>query len=918
MLLMGYRYYDPVGARFLTRDPWGLSQGVLRDAPPYGHQIWPWAWAKDPAKQPLGITSMDTASISWQPIAGHGSTYALACTANDRLLAGSFHAGLFHSTDTGHANWNSAYLASVGEIAIVSPTTYYVGTWYEGVLKSSDSGDSWTPITSGLTANDVYAVVVNPTDSDHLFAGTEMGLFVSQDGGANWGRPAGTLPGRLVSELAFADNVLLAVTDFGLYRSSNYGTSWLTPTTDLPPVRINVLLVYSNTVYAGTPLGLYYSTDNGDNWGTLGTGLENSDVHALAIDPADANHMVAGTTAGLFVSIDGGDTWTADTNEGLDGIASQIGALAFCPDGGDANLYVGAGGGVYALRMPAKPTGVVITGSITGAIQTSYTFTATISPVTTTIPLTYVWQATDQSPITHTNISNLIDTVPFTWSTPGDKVITVTVSNSIGMASTTHAISIAIPPVGVIITGPLTGTIETSYNFTATVNPVTTTLPLTYVWEATDQSSVTSTNINTLTNSISFTWSTPGDKIITVTVNNSVGMTSTTYMLTILAPLTGVTITGPVTGTIEDSYVFTATVNPVTATLPLTYIWQATDQFPVISTGTSMFTHTVPFTWSTPGFKAITVTVSNKANTISATHFITIVTISQAPSKVAITGPTSGIISTTHSFTATVNPITTTLPLTYVWEATDQTTVTNTDVNSLINTIPFNWSTPGIKVITATVSNVAGIINNTHTITISTMPQAPTALTITGPTVGTLNTSYNFTATVSPITTTKPLTYAWEATDQTTVTNTDINSLTNRIPFTWNTPGIKVITATASNVAGIMSNTHTITISISQAPTALIITGPTTGTLNTSYNFTATVSPITTTKPLTYVWEATGQTTVTNTDVNSLTNTIPFTWNTLGIKVITATASNSTNMVETNYMINITKNIYLPIILRNH
>ena len=299
-----------------------------------------------------GAVSLEDESLHWLPVADRGSTYALACTTDDRLLAGSFHGGLFRSTDTGHAVWNGVNTAGVGEIAVVDSNTYYVGTWYSGTLKSTNGGVSWEPVNYGLAANDVYALVADPAVPGHLFAGTEMGLFVSDDGGANWDRPAGTLPGRLVSELAFSGDVLLAVTDLGLYRSDDGGASWLTPTVDLPTASINVLLASSpvGTVYAGTALGPYASTDSGDTWTAWGTGMADQDVHALTIDPADASHTVAGTTEGLFVSVDGGDTWTPDTHEGLTGIASQIGALAFCPDGGDANLYLGAGGGVYALR----------------------------------------------------------------------------------------------------------------------------------------------------------------------------------------------------------------------------------------------------------------------------------------------------------------------------------------------------------------------------------------------------------------------------------------------------------------------------------------------------------------------------------------------------------------------------------------
>jgi RHS repeat-associated protein len=602
VLLMGYRYYDPGSGRFLTRDPWpgnllhpislndydyafsnpiryndpsGLRPPEFED-PPSGVQEASWrpnppdyspdertdfpaleepptpdlpmpgvpgpevagastsGGARRASQLPTGSSGeseFDPATqgadvVSWQLIEGRGSAYALACT-EDSLLAGAFHAGLLRSTDTGHVDWNAAYLAGVGEIAVVDANTCYAGAWHDGALKSSNGGLSWAPINDGLIADDVYALVADPASPNHLFAGTEMGLYVSHDGGENWGRPTGTLPGRLVFDLAFAGDVLLAVTDLGLYRSDDGGASWQAPTDNLLAVSINVLLVGSpsTTVYAGTALGPYQSLDSGDTWASWGTGLESERVHALAVDPADANHVVAGTTAGLFVSTNSGDTWAGDTNAGLKGIASQVGAVAFCPDGGDASLYLGAGGGVYALRTFVPPGSVTISGPVTGAVQINYTFTATVDPGSATLPITYVWEATDQGVTTYPEIGSLNHTKDFTWSTTGTKIITVGAS-SVGEPVTdvyTIVITGGVPPAAVTITGPITGFIQTGYTFTATASPPTTMLPISFAWQVSDQDSVTHADVHSLSDTATFNWNTAGTKTVTVTASNASG-----------------------------------------------------------------------------------------------------------------------------------------------------------------------------------------------------------------------------------------------------------------------------------------------------------------------------------------------------------------------------------------------------------
>jgi hypothetical protein len=87
------------------------------------------------------------------------------------------------------------------------------------------------------------------------------------------------------------------------------------------------------------------------------------------------------------------------------------------------------------------------------------------------------------------------------------------------------------------------------------------------------------------------------------------------------------------------------------------------------------------------------------------------------PSSVVLSGPTSGVISATYTFTATTSPITATTPLTYTWQATDHPPVIHS--NNLSDTVDFNWTTAGLKTITVTVNNGAAQVTNTHIISIT-------------------------------------------------------------------------------------------------------------------------------------------------------------------------------------------------------
>jgi uncharacterized repeat protein (TIGR01451 family) len=88
--------------------------------------------------------------------------------------------------------------------------------------------------------------------------------------------------------------------------------------------------------------------------------------------------------------------------------------------------------------------------------------------------------------------------------------------------------------------------------------------------------------------------------------------------------LSGVDLTGPLTGTLGSAHAFTATAVPPTATLPISYTWQATDQAPVTNVGG--LTDAITLTWSVTGAKAVTVTALNCGGLLSATHSITVET----------------------------------------------------------------------------------------------------------------------------------------------------------------------------------------------------------------------------------------------------------------------------------------------------
>ena len=97
-------------------------------------------------------------------------------------------------------------------------------------------------------------------------------------------------------------------------------------------------------------------------------------------------------------------------------------------------------GTIVVVQPPAH---VNITGPSDGAHGATFEFTATVSPITTTLPITYFWQATGQSPVTHAG-AGLSDTIAFSW-TPGitgAQWITVTAAGDERSPEGTHLLII--------------------------------------------------------------------------------------------------------------------------------------------------------------------------------------------------------------------------------------------------------------------------------------------------------------------------------------------------------------------------------------------------------------------------------------------------------------------------------------------
>ena len=262
-----------------------------------------------------------------------------------------------------------------------------------------------------------------------------------------------------------------------------------------------------------------------------------------------------------------------------------------------------------------------------------------------------------------------------------------------------------ISPTAVALTGAETGVTNVAYGFVAAVTPVTVTTPLTYHWQATDLPMVTT--VGTQQNRYTFTWGTPGLKVITVTAHNEGGQVRMSHAITIAAsaPVTA-TIDGPTLLATGGTGIFRVTATPITVTTPITYHWRPTDAPPITRSGG--ISDALLLAWATPGVKLITVTLENAAGRITTTHVVTVQLV--APLTVTVDAPLTTTVGLSTTVRAQVQPTNGSLPLTYTWQATDQLPLTRT--TGFSDTVVYRWSTPGLITIMVQAQNRAGMVAN--------------------------------------------------------------------------------------------------------------------------------------------------------------------------------------------------------------
>ena len=209
-----------------------------------------------------------------------------------------------------------------------------------GLYRTTDGGASWENVLSAGEWTGVTDVVMDPRDPDVLYAATwqrhrtiaaymgggpESGIHRSTDGGDTWEQLSTGLPSGNVGKIGLAispqdpDVVYAAIElerrEGGVWRSDNRGGSWTQMSdtvsggtgphyyTELyaSPHRFDEIYLVSNTTV--------WSDDGGANFQPIDNSNKHVDDHAIAFRADDEDYILFGSDGGLYESHDRMANW---------------------------------------------------------------------------------------------------------------------------------------------------------------------------------------------------------------------------------------------------------------------------------------------------------------------------------------------------------------------------------------------------------------------------------------------------------------------------------------------------------------------------------------------------------------------------------------------------------------------------------
>jgi photosystem II stability/assembly factor-like uncharacterized protein len=178
---------------------------------------------------------------------------------------------------------------------------------YGGVFRSRDLGATWLNADVGLFLSAALTVAVDPRDSSHLLAGTDVGLLRSHNGGRSWQAEAPELIFGAVFAAAFLDDGEICAAASGVFRRT--AGRWAAARAPKAATPARAVVAGTSRLYLVGREALFASEDGGRSFGEVAGVAPAGGMIALALARAPREMLVGVIDGRIMTSVDGGLSW---------------------------------------------------------------------------------------------------------------------------------------------------------------------------------------------------------------------------------------------------------------------------------------------------------------------------------------------------------------------------------------------------------------------------------------------------------------------------------------------------------------------------------------------------------------------------------------------------------------------------------
>ena len=192
----------------------------------------------------------------------------------------------------------------------INDSSIYLGTLLNGIYKSNDNGQNWTPKNTGFSSIYVKSIIES---TPYLYSINSDSVYRSDNYGQNWFSVKNGLPTTSANSISAIGNSIfltLQSSSNNLYKSTDYGLTWSMCSVGLPQDYVaNSVITNNAEVLAATNKGVFKSYDLGYTWTNISAniGVINvSNVITNSLNPV----IYAITNGQSYKSLNNGNSWT--------------------------------------------------------------------------------------------------------------------------------------------------------------------------------------------------------------------------------------------------------------------------------------------------------------------------------------------------------------------------------------------------------------------------------------------------------------------------------------------------------------------------------------------------------------------------------------------------------------------------------